>query len=284
MSAKILVFGSTGSVGKEVCQALAAKNVPFRAAVRDLKKGEEIKKLGSHVELAELDVYNAASVEKALVGIEKVFLLTPPGQTSSAANFVEPFKKAGIKNVVKLSALGAEETDPTKFVWAAEHKGIEDLFAKNGISVTSLRPSGFHTNFLHDIDNAKNKGLIFKPFNTPMNWVSNRDIAEVAAKALTEEGHEGKVYNLTGNDTFTTEEYAKVISEALGKEVKFVQISYDDLRKNMTFLDPASLNSFVNMMTYFEHGGYNRTFPDAKNILGREPRSLKDYINSVVKH
>jgi len=286
MSPKILVIGATGSTGTDVSRALGAKHIPFRATVRSLEKGESIKKLGPNIELAQVEVWNPDSFAEALKGIEKVFLLTPPGQTASGYKIVDAIKNAGtVKLIVKLSALGAEETDPTQFIWAYEHKQLEDYITSKGIPLTSIRPSSFFSNVLHnDVQSAKTSGVIYKTHNTPMNLISSVDIADVVVKALTEEGHAGKVYTLTGAETPSQEEYAKWIGETIGKEVKLVLITEDDLRKTVsTFLPPQSIDSFMNMMGYFRKGGYNKNYPDLKNVLGREPSSFKDYLAVVTK-
>jgi len=286
-SPKIFVFGATGAIGSEVSKVLAEKKIPFRAVARGAEKAETLKKLGSNIETVDVNVWDPVSVEKALHGIEKVFLLTPPGQTKSGYVIADAIKKVGtVKHIVKLSALGSETTNG-EFIWAEQHRELEEYIAKLGISVTSLRPSAFFTNVYHDIPTAKATGCVFKHAgDAKINHISNRDIAEVAVIALTQPGHEGKVYNLTGVDTLSLTEYVKLLSEKLGKEVKYVDINEEQLRTETSKHFPADselIDQFVNMIKYFKAGGYDRTFPDLEQLLGRKPRNLKDFLQNEVQ-
>lgn len=280
-SPKILVFGSTGSIGFEVAAALAKKNVPFRAAVHNVDKADKVKNLGKNIEVVQVDLYKPETVAKALQGIEKVFFMTPPGQTSAGNAVVDAMHKADtVKHIVKLSALGAEEKGG-KFVWAEQHRALEEYIIKYGIPITSLRPSSFHTNILADIPTIKSESTIYKALgNAKMNWISNKDIGEVAAKILTENGnHAGKIYNLTGPDTLSSEEMAKIMGTVIGKNIKYASITNDQLRQQVgSFLPPQAIDGFCNMYTYFADGGYNREFPELEKLLGRKGISLKEYV------
>jgi len=277
---KILVFGSTGTVGSEVVKALNRHNVPIRAAVHNVDKAGAIKSGHAHNEVVQIEIYNPDSIAKALEGIEKVFLLTPPGQTSAGYGIVDAIKKNGhIKQIVKLSALGSEEPGDA-FVWAKEHATLEEAIHKAGIPLTSLRPSSFHSNAWQDVPTIKSQGVIYKALgDTPINMISNVDIGEVAAIALTQPGHDGKIYNLTGPDTMNQTEYAKLLSEVLGKEIKYHPMSEDDNRKAAAgFLPPQAIDAWVNMYQYFKNGGYNRSYPDLEKILGRKGKTIRSFL------
>jgi len=273
----ILVFGATGTIGSEVIKTLAKNGVPFRAVIHTESKADQVKSLGSHIETVKVDIWNKESIGSALKGIEKVFLMLPPGQTKAGFIIVEALKDAGVKYVVKLSALGSEGD---QFHAAKEHRDVEDAIAKAGIHFTSLRPSFFFTNSLMDLPTIKQSGTIFKAAaDAKFNHVSNKDVGEIAALCLTEKGHEGKIYNLTGSDLINFHEYAKLLSEVIGKEIKYQPIDDEALRKSAaTFLpNQAAVDGFSNMWQYFRDGHYNRTFPDLENLLKRKPTTLKTF-------
>jgi len=274
---QILVFGSTGTVGIEVSKALAKKGVAFRAVVHSIEKADSIKKLGNNIEIVQVNVWQPESISKALEGINKVFLMTPPGQTASGFGIVDTIKKAGIKNIVKLSALGSD--DPA-FAWGKEHLDIEEHAKKQGLTITSIRPSSFHSNTFQDVPTIK-QGAVYKAYgNARLNLISNKDIGEVIAKALTETGHEGKTYTLTGPDTLDTNEYAKIISQVIGKEVKYIPINDQELRKQAAnFLPTAELvDGFSNMNTYFRNGGYDKHTNDVQNLLGHKGTTFQSFL------
>jgi len=232
-STKILVLGATGAVGKEVCIPLAKKKIGFRAAVHKIEKADSITSLGSNIEAIEVDVYNPASLEKALKGIEIVFFMSPPGQTKSGYGVLTAMKKAGVKYIVKLSALSCEDIGKGTYRVAREHGELEDEIKKEGIPFVSLRPTGFMTNFLYKAS-IKNEGTITEGMggNVKFNFIDPRDIGEVAAVCLENPSkYAGKAINITGPDTISNDDAAKIFSEELGKPIKFVELSESEVRE-----------------------------------------------------
>jgi len=235
--------------------------------------------MGSNIEIVEGDFYKPDSLAPALKGIQKIFLVTPPAQTSSGRSLVDAAAAAGVKHIVKLSALGAEDGD--KFLWAKEHAILEDYITSKGIKLTSLRPSSFHCNMLQDIPTIKSQGAVYKALDdAKMNWISETDIGEAAAVCLTTDGHEGKIYYLTGPDTFTPGEIAKLVSEIIGKPVNYVKLTDQQLREQAKNFLPnqQAIDGFSNMYGYFRNGGYDKQFPDLEKLLGRKGESLKAWL------
>jgi len=279
----ILVLGATGNIGKEVCASLAKRNVGFRAGVHKIDKAESIKKLGNNIDVVEIDVNNPDSLDKALKGITKIFFMTPPGQTTSAGKAITAAcKRNGVKHIVKLSALGSEETGG-KFIWAEEHTEIENLINKEGIPLTSIRPSSFFSNIFMDSSTIKSQSTVYKASGqTKLNMIDNKDIGECVAVCLTTPNHEGKIYNITGPDTMNFGDLCKILTEEWGRQINFVPINDDQLRdmaKN--FLPGPAIEGFSNMWTYFRNGGYDRQYDDAKKLLGRELGHVRPYIRDI---
>jgi len=235
-------------------------------------------------ETVEVDYHKPESVAKALQGIEKVFLVTPPGQSYIGHQLVPAFVAAGVKHVVKLSALGTEEKDPTAFAWAFEHRGVEDAIKKAGISLTSLRPSSFYSNIFGDAATVKGQSTLYRATGTAkLNWISNEDVGEVGAVALTTPGHEGKEYYLTGPHTLSAEEFGKLWSDVLGKQINVVLIDDAQLRESVKAWIPneEGINGFSNMFIYFKNGGYNREFGDLEKVLGRKAQPIRPYLEAT---
>jgi len=278
-SPKILVLGSTGSIGSEVAKALNARGVDFKAAVHSLEKSEKLKEL-PHAKPVVVDLYNPQTLATALEGVEKLFFLTPPGQTHVAQTIIDEIKKAGgVKHIVKLSALGCEEKDPQQFQLAHEHSQFEDLIKSNGFALTSLRPSSFFTNLLQEAHSIKETNSLGNYHNnTKMSWIAPADIGEVAAIALTQAGHEGKDYYLTGR-RLTMQEVADILSEVLGRKISAVPLDEKGLREKVSaFLPPAFVDPYVNMMDYFANGGYDKFFDDFEKVTGKKLAELKPWI------
>lgn len=286
--ANILVMGSTGGIGKEVCEALADKKVAFRAAVTKIEKAKNIIAKGPNIEAAEVDINIPETVVKSLSGIKSVFLMTPPGQTGAALKLVDIFKNAGVR-VVKLSGFGVEGEKLTKknidaFTFAEEHVFVEEALKRADVPTTIIRPSSFHSNILRDSNAIKERSTISNlQGTTKQNWVSNKDIGEAVAVILTSEGHQGKTYNLLGPDNITWDEVAKMISEIVGREIKYEQIDEQTLRQHIGFMPPTVIDGVVNLNNYMKNGGYdieNNTTEtnDLEKLIGSKGRKLRDFI------
>jgi len=227
----ILVTGSTGNVGTEVVKQLAAGGHKVRALVRDTK--DATGKFPTTVDVVVGDLDNIESLVNAMKGVEKVYLLAPftPGLVKQEANAVEAIKRANVRRVVKHSALGAQWEGITLARW---HRATEKAIESAGVSWTHIRPSGFFSNALGWAGMIKNGGTVYYPTGEgKLGAVDTRDIASVAAKVLTEPGHEGKAYDVTGPAALSTRQQVDLIGKAIGKQLKFVDVPNAAARDSM---------------------------------------------------
>jgi uncharacterized protein YbjT (DUF2867 family) len=230
MSKPVLVTGATGTIGRDVARRLVEKSVAVRAGVRDQAKAR--KQLGADVALAPFEFENEKTFSEALEGVEKVFLLPPllPNQLEITNAFVDAAKRAGVRHIVKLSAIGIDdETRPTAVKW---HRANEQRIRESGLEFTFLRPNSFMQNFFTYF--PPHNGAIYLPWgNGTASFVDTRDIASVAAEVLTSDGHEGKIYTLTGPAALGIAEVARTLSEVTGREFKYVDVPEAAARDGM---------------------------------------------------
>jgi uncharacterized protein YbjT (DUF2867 family) len=230
MSKPVLVTGATGTIGRDVARQLSAKDVAVRAGVRDQAKAR--KEFSADIALVPFDFESAKTFSEALEGVEKVFLLPPllPNQLDVMNAFVDAAKRAGVRHVVKLSAIGIDdESQPTAI---KSHDANERHIRESGVAFTFLRPNSFMQNFITYF--PPRNGAIYLPWgNGTASFVDTRDIASVAAKALTSDGHEGKIYTLTGPATLGIAEVALILSEVTGREFKYVDVPEAAARDGM---------------------------------------------------
>jgi uncharacterized protein YbjT (DUF2867 family) len=230
MSKPVLVTGATGTIGRDVARQLSANCVAVRAGVRDQAKAR--KQFGAEIALVPFDFENEKTFSEALEGVEKVFLLPPllPNQLDIMNAFVDAAKRAGVRHVVKLSAIGIDdESQPTAI---KRHGANEQRIRESGLAFTFLRPNSFMQNFITYF--PPRNGAIYLPWGTgTASFVDTRDIASVAAKALTSNGHEGKIYTLTGPATLGIAEVALILSEVTGREFKYVDVAEAAARDGM---------------------------------------------------
>ena len=218
-----LVTGATGNVGSAVVGELAARGMPVRAFVRDPARAAAA--LGPDLELAVGDFADPASIQAALEGIDVVFLACGnlPPQVEYETNVIEAAARAGVRRLVKLSALGAEPGSRVAF-WDW-HARIERHLEASGVPSVVLRPRYYMTNLLGFVDTIRAAGAVFAPAEggkVPM--IDPRDVAATAAAVASEDGHEGRTYELTGPEPVTFSDVAAQLSEVAGRPVGFVPV------------------------------------------------------------
>ncbi|RPI34118.1 MAG: SDR family oxidoreductase [Chloroflexota bacterium] len=214
----ILITGATGNTGRELVPQLAKSGRPVRMLVRDERK---VAHIPAHVERAVGDLDKPETLAPAMRGVEKVFLVTY--ETQQDANVIEAARRAGVKQVVKLSTLEAEEHKIQVGKW---HYEREQLIRSSGLEWTFLRPGMFMSNAIEWwASSIKEQGAVYFPGGKGrVAPVDPRDVAAVAALALTQPGHCGQVYALTGPELLNIKEMVQIISQVLGRPLRYADI------------------------------------------------------------
>jgi len=283
MGKKILVTGATGTIGSFVCEQLKEVNADFTALVRSEGKAKPLNEKGIKTVVG--DFSDIASLEKALTGIDKVFLLsvTSPESPKLQGNLVRIAKEKGVKHIVKLSVRGADlESDIGILRYhAMTEKDIRD----SGIAYTFLQPHSFMQNLVFDAESIKNQSAIFAPMGDgKIGMVDARDIAAVAVKALTENGHEGKTYVLTGAKALSFHDISNAFTFFLGRDIKYIPVSAEDAHQGM--LDAGMPEWLANDLTainkIYAAGHGSEISNDIEKVTGRRPRLLKKYLSDNI--
>lgn len=279
MNPKILVTGATGTIGSFVVDQLKEKEIDFKALVRSEEKGRKLAEKGINTVVG--DFADPASLEKALEGIEKVFLLsvTSPEAPKLQGSLVDAAKKAGVSHIVKISSMGASKDSPIGI--ARFHAEIEDHIKRSGISYTFLQPHSFLQNLIFDSGTIRQEASIYAPMGDGrIAMVDARDIAAVAVEALTGSGHEDKTYVLTGPEAHSYHELASVFTDVLGKEIKYVPVTSVDSRSSMLEAGMPGwlVDDLVNLNLAFSEGAGDVISPDVEEVTGRKGRTLKAYV------
>src|SRR5215208_3254781 len=278
-SGKILVTGATGHVGSALLERLTATEVEVRALVHDESKVQSLRDRGVEIVLG--DFLKPETLGPALEGVSTVFLLTPihPEQVPQASNVIQAAKESGNDpRIVRLSVQQASHEAPARN--SRQHAQIEYQLISSGLSYTILRPQSFMQNTLMAARTVASEGRIYQPFKDgKLGMIDVRDIGEVAVKVLTEEGHEGKVYTLTGPAAISFYEVAEALSEILGKEVRYVNISLEDAKRAMLNMGLSEWRAEVLVEYAKAHSeGYsNFTSEDVEQLTGHRATSYKEF-------
>lgn len=269
----ILVTGATGTTGREVVGELRDSGAGrVRALVRDAGRASFIREAG--FETFEGDFDRPETLGGALEGVERALLLTGPSpQTFEHQRaFVEAARRAGVRHVVKVSAFGADPGAPEGF--GRWHGQAEELLKSSGLAWTMLRPNFFMQNLLGQAGQIAATGAIHQPLGEARaSFVDARDIAAVAARALTEAGHEGQTYTLTGPEALSYAEVAAKLSEAAGRRLTYVAITPEQFRAHMLGAGfPEWLVSALESLNeLFASGRAAEVTDDVRRVAGRGP-------------
>lgn len=226
---KILVTGATGKVGGAVVAQLHAAGVPVRALVRgesDFPEG---------VQAVRGDLGDPTSLGTALEGVDAVFLVWPFLSAEGASDVIEAIGKHA-RRVVYLSSAGVgdEKEEPGEAI-TMFHTELERLVEASGLEWTALRPTGFASNTLGWADEVRTTGAVRAPLaGLARPLIHEADIAAVAVQALTTDALLGARPLLTGPELITQEQQVALISEAIGRPVRFEEITLDEAAEQMT--------------------------------------------------
>jgi uncharacterized protein YbjT (DUF2867 family) len=276
-SDRFLVTGA-GVTGGEVLRCLAAADRPTRALVRSVASAVPLQKLG--VQLIEGDFGRKDSWAQALEGVTAVFNITVahPEAVSWNAAFLECAKQHGIRHVVQLSGMNVSPSSSAAF--HRQMSQCDEALKASGLGYTILQPNVFHQNMLRMASPIREQGRFRSAVgDAQISMIDVRDIAEVAAKALTEEGHARKVYVLTGPESMTYFDVARSLSNALGKPIEYEALEEEQAVKELiqSGLSEAVARGRVGVHRSFSSGAFMRVTSDVQQLLHRAPRSFSEF-------
>ncbi len=276
----ILVIGATGHIGKELIPFLLESGQSIRVLVRDERKVTE---LDPCIERTIGDLNNPDSLISAMHGAERVFLVT--FEIQQDINVIEAAKRAGVQHIVKLSTLEATDHKIQVGKW---HYEREELIRASGLDWIFLRPGMFMSNSIEWwSESIKHQGSVFFPGGKKgkVAPVDPRDVAKVAAVALTQPGHSRQAYELTGSELFTIGEMVQVISGVLGKPIQYVDIPPIAAKLFMlkSGMDKTLVKSLMEMLASLRRNEGAIVTDTIQRLTGHPPRTFEEWCREHIK-
>lgn len=267
-----LITGGTGAVGRH----LVAELVDAGASVRVLTRSPEAAELPGDVELAEGDLA-APLPESVFAGVERVFVFPADG---GVASFASQAAAAGVERFVVLSSLAAArefERDQGS-ISSVHHLGVERDVLASGVPTTILRPGTFANNLLFWAHAIRYQGGVREPYPTSAQApIHEADVAAVAARALLADDHEGQVYLLTGPQALTRIDQLNTIGDAIGRQLRFEEISPDEFAQTMAQYVPEGVITML--LDYWADtvATPDVVRPTVEEVTGRSARTLAEW-------
>jgi uncharacterized protein YbjT (DUF2867 family) len=256
----ILVIGATGKTGSRVANKLEAKGLPVRR--------------GSRSSATPFDWEAPETWAPALTGVRAAYVtyfpdLAFPGAVEKLESFVETAKDVGVPHLVLLSGRG-------------EHHAQlgEEVVRASGVDFTLVRAAWFAQNFSEGylLDPILGSVLPMPGGDIREPIIDIEDIADVATAALTEDGHRGKLYEVTGPRLMTFAEMADVLGQATGRPIRHVPISFDDFHANVAAAGGTFVADVFTAIARETLDGRNaHTTDGVMQALGRPPRDFADF-------
>ncbi|MGW4535715.1 NAD(P)H-binding protein [Nocardia sp. NPDC004340] len=267
----IVVTGATGNVGVPLVQTLARAGESVIAVSR--------KEIGvpDGVRHHRADLAEPRTLGPALHGAAALFLLTSPEFMANGDidAVLDEVRAAEVPRVVLLSSHG---------VGTGRHPSVlEDAVQRSGLEWTMLRPGNFDSNALQWAETVRTERMVAAPFgDVAVPAVDPADIAEVAAIALREPGHQGHVYTLTGPEPISPRQQAEAIGAALGEPVRFVEQSRAQARTQMLRYMPEPVVEATLGALGTPSAAEQAVSPDVERLLGRPPHTFGDWVSRTI--
>jgi uncharacterized protein YbjT (DUF2867 family) len=249
---------------------------PVRAMVR---AAGDHSRLPEGVEIAVADFDDPASLAAALTGTGRAYLVTPSSEQAEAQQlrFADLAAQAGVRHLVKLSQLAAAPDSPVRFL--RYHAAVEQHVRDLGIGYTFLRPNLFFQGLLAFAKSIAADGRFFAPIgDAAVSAVDVRDIADVAAVALSEPGHEGVTYTLTGPAAVTHAQIAAALTAATGHEITFTDAPPEAFAGALHgIMPPWQVDGLIEDYAHYRRGEAAAVSPAVAEVTGRPPRDVAQF-------
>jgi uncharacterized protein YbjT (DUF2867 family) len=277
MAGRVLVLGATGNVGTSLVAALVRRGEEVAAATR--RPGDGSAEARGVVRVM-FDYDDSSTFAAALSGVDRVFLAVRPGDDEAhrtAVPFIDAAQHAGVRQVVALTAMGVERLDGTAL------RIIERHLEQSGLAWTHLRPNFFMQIFAREplVTAIRASALVCVPAgDAAVSFVDVRDIADVAAEALTASGHERQAYTLTGPAALTHGEVAALLADATGRPIRYQPLDEDQARAVLSGsgLPPSRVERLLGFYRLVRTGWCSPVSPAAASILRRPSRSMAEFV------
>jgi uncharacterized protein YbjT (DUF2867 family) len=275
---RVLVTGASGNVGREVVRALLREGTAVRASDTGSERTRAL--FGDAVEHARLDFTDRATFAAAARGCDRLFLLRPPAIAridATLAPFVDAARAEGVGHVVFLSVIGAERNT------IVPHHRVESHLRSRGGDWTFLRPGFFAQNFgdAYRRDIVEDDRIYVPAGGGRAAFVDVRDVADIAALAFADpSAHRGRAYALTGPAAVSFDEAAHILSEVLGRDVRYEAASLAGYARHLRRRGAPWPRIAVQTILHagLRLGQAERVEPTLEALLGRPGRSLREYV------
>jgi uncharacterized protein YbjT (DUF2867 family) len=276
----IVLTGASGNVSTAIIRELQGKGHRVIGVVRDKAKASHLEALDVELRVGDLD--RVRTIEMGIFeGADVAWILTPPGPLApiQSSNALWAARQAGVKHIVRMSAVGAAHDAPT--INSRMHALSDSELALSGIPYTIVKPHFFMQNLMMGAQTVAEQGALYMALgNAKLPMIDSRDIGAAVAPILTNPApHAGKVYTLTGPHAISLEQVAAALGEALAKPVKYVPVPVAAVVETIAKLgmDDFAQTALRDYFIAYSHGWQSEATPWVKQLSGKDPRGIGEF-------
>ena len=281
----ILITGASGKTGQAITRALRKPNAQVRAFVRRTEQVVQLQSVGTQ-EVVVGNLRHAADLARAAKGVNAIYHICPnmqPDEVTIAQNMIQAAQTNGVSRFVYHSVLHPQTAEMPHH-WRKLR--VEELLFKSGLDFTILQPAAYMQNVLANWPAITEQGIYRVPYavTTRLGMVDLDDVAEVAAKMLTEPGHIGAIYELAGSEVVNQTEIAAIVAECLGRPVQAEALAQSLWLQGtrQAGLGDYAIDTLLKMFGYYERYGFWGNPRILTELLGRAPTSLAEFVMRTI--
>ncbi len=273
---KYLITGATGDVGARVTRQLLERGIRPRVLTRSEEKARAL--FGDSVDVCAGDLGDPASTRTVIQGADVIFLVNIgpeiPRRDETAAKIA---KEEGVRRIVKLSSLDVEEG----LAIGAWHEKGERAIRDAGVPFTFVRPTGFMSNLLAWAHSIKTEGVVRSSTGDGRRaFIHSEDIASVSVAALLTDEYVGRALPITGPESLTWTEVAEIISNAIGRSLRYELLSDEEARARYAKISGSAeeTEAHVALWRAIREGRLGAVTDCVERVLGRKPIALEQWV------
>ncbi|MEI3805098.1 NmrA family NAD(P)-binding protein [Agrobacterium sp. CCNWLW32] len=279
MASTILVTGATGKLGQRVVSRLLQNHAEVRVLTR--RREDALKLWGDRVDISEGNFSDPASLKEAVRGIDRLFLLSPIGETLAADQkaVIDAALSAGVSRIVKISGSDWTIKNAARSISGAAHAEVEQHLAASGIAHAVLRPNAWMQVALEPVVAALRKGedVPARFGDAAVSFIDADDIADVAVHALTSSAPVSGTFVLTGGEALTALEIARIAARILHRPVGISHHAAPALPPHLGAFEQTAIGEFGELI----REGLAASVTDTiHQITDRLPRGVEDYLRA----
>jgi uncharacterized protein YbjT (DUF2867 family) len=281
MQSQIFVLGATGTVGREVVELLVERGISFRAGIHQNRLHlSESEFTDASIEPIPIELSDVDSITRALEGTDVLFFMSPSVENfvPLAENVLKAAKKVGVRHILRLSIAGA---DDGKFSLAKQHHEVDQMIQRSEIPFTLLQPVSFMQNYLAHAESIQGENRFYEPLGAAhVSLIDARDIAALAVTTMTQNGHEGKTYVITGPESLSNNDVADIFSHVLERRIQYFDVSDKQARDywKKSGLSDKRVDWWSDYYHFNREGGISFLSPVDPILIGREPITFEMFV------